>query len=125
MKLIIQIPCFNEEEQLPLTLSRLPREVPGIDAVVQAFAAAARRALEAGFEVLEIHGAHGTAIAPGGHGFATSSDDKSVVMFDVKTFKVLARIPAAEDADAIIYDAPSNRVFSLNGDANSAPVVGD
>jgi glycosyltransferase involved in cell wall biosynthesis len=33
MKLIIQIPCFNEERQLPLTLSRLPREVPGFDAV--------------------------------------------------------------------------------------------
>jgi glycosyltransferase involved in cell wall biosynthesis len=33
MKLIIQIPCFNEEKQLPLTLSRLPREVPGIDVV--------------------------------------------------------------------------------------------
>jgi glycosyltransferase involved in cell wall biosynthesis len=33
MKLIIQIPCFNEEGQLPLTLSRLPREVPGFDVV--------------------------------------------------------------------------------------------
>ncbi|MDQ6604914.1 MAG: glycosyltransferase family 2 protein [Actinomycetota bacterium] len=33
MKLIIQIPCFNEAEQLPLTLSALPREVPGFDAV--------------------------------------------------------------------------------------------
>jgi glycosyltransferase involved in cell wall biosynthesis len=33
MKLIIQIPCFNEEAQLPLTLSRLPREVPGFDVV--------------------------------------------------------------------------------------------
>src|SRR5204863_6919412 len=33
MKLIIQIPCFNEEEQLPATLADLPREVPGIDAV--------------------------------------------------------------------------------------------
>jgi glycosyltransferase involved in cell wall biosynthesis len=33
MKLIIQIPCFNEENQLPLTLSRLPREVPGFDDV--------------------------------------------------------------------------------------------
>jgi glycosyltransferase involved in cell wall biosynthesis len=33
MKLIIQIPCFNEEGQLPLTLSHLPREVDGIDAV--------------------------------------------------------------------------------------------
>jgi glycosyltransferase involved in cell wall biosynthesis len=33
MKLLIQIPCFNEEGQLPLTLSRLPRQVDGFDAV--------------------------------------------------------------------------------------------
>ena len=33
MKLIIQIPCFNEEEQLPLTLGRLPRRVEGFDTV--------------------------------------------------------------------------------------------
>ena len=33
MKLIVQIPCFNEAEQLPATLQDLPREVPGIDKV--------------------------------------------------------------------------------------------
>jgi glycosyltransferase involved in cell wall biosynthesis len=33
MKLIIQIPCLNEEQQLPLTLSRLPRQVAGFDEV--------------------------------------------------------------------------------------------
>ena len=33
MKLIIQIPCFNEEETLPLTLADLPREVEGFDVV--------------------------------------------------------------------------------------------
>ncbi|MGO9752961.1 MAG: glycosyltransferase family 2 protein [Solirubrobacteraceae bacterium] len=33
MKLIIQIPCFNEEQQLPATLARLPRHVDGFDAV--------------------------------------------------------------------------------------------
>src|SRR3954453_5036205 len=32
-KLIIQIPCFNEEEQLPGTLAELPREVEGFDVV--------------------------------------------------------------------------------------------
>jgi DNA-binding beta-propeller fold protein YncE len=75
-------------------------------------------------EVMGIKGAHGTAIArSSGHGFATSGNDQSIVMFDLKTFKELARIPAAEDADAIIYDAPSNRVFSLNGDAHSSTVV--
>ena len=33
MKLIIQIPCFNEESQLPVTLDHLPRQVPGFDVV--------------------------------------------------------------------------------------------
>ncbi len=32
-KLIIQIPCFNEAADLPLTLSSLPREIKGFDAV--------------------------------------------------------------------------------------------
>jgi glycosyltransferase involved in cell wall biosynthesis len=33
MKLIIQIPCFNEEAQLPVTLSHLPRQIDGFDSV--------------------------------------------------------------------------------------------
>lgn len=33
MKLVIQIPCYNEEEVLPVTLSQLPREVDGFDKV--------------------------------------------------------------------------------------------
>lgn len=33
MKLIIQIPCFNEEESLPVALANLPRAVPGFDVV--------------------------------------------------------------------------------------------
>src|SRR5207302_6335882 len=75
-------------------------------------------------EITGIQGAHGTAVADGtGHGFATSGNDQSVVMFDLKTFKVLGRIPAAEDADAILYDRVSNRVFTFNGDAHSSTVI--
>ena len=75
-------------------------------------------------EVTGIQGAHGTAVAQtSGHGFATSGNDRSVLMFDLKTFKVLGRIPAAEDADAIIYDGASNRVFTFNGDAHSSTVI--
>lgn len=33
MKLIIQIPCYNEADSLPITLAALPREVPGFDCV--------------------------------------------------------------------------------------------
>ncbi|MGD0498020.1 MAG: YncE family protein [Bryobacteraceae bacterium] len=75
-------------------------------------------------EVMGINGAHGTAVDnAAGHGFATSGNDQSVVMFDLKTYKELARIPAAEDADAAIYDSVSNRVFTFNGDAHSSTVI--
>jgi DNA-binding beta-propeller fold protein YncE len=75
-------------------------------------------------EISGIDGAHGTAVAASsGHGFATSGRDQSVVMFDLKTFKTLGRIPAAEDADAIIYDPVSDRVFTFNGDAHSSTVI--
>jgi len=75
-------------------------------------------------EVTDIKGAHGTAIAAkSGHGFATSGNDQSVVMFDLHTYKQLGRIHAAEDADAIVYDGASDRVFTLNGDAHSSTVI--
>ena len=33
VKLIIQIPCYNEAKTLPLTVAALPRQIPGIDEV--------------------------------------------------------------------------------------------
>ena len=33
MKLIIQIPCYNEEETLPTTIKSIPRQIPGIDKI--------------------------------------------------------------------------------------------
>ncbi|HVD76221.1 MAG TPA: glycosyltransferase family 2 protein, partial [Vicinamibacteria bacterium] len=33
MKLIVQIPCLNEEATLPETLKAIPRSIPGIDVV--------------------------------------------------------------------------------------------
>lgn len=33
MKLIIQIPCHNEEASLPISLAALPKQVPGVDQV--------------------------------------------------------------------------------------------
>ena len=33
MKLIIQIPCFNEEETLPITFADLPKQIDGIDEI--------------------------------------------------------------------------------------------
>lgn len=33
MKLVIQIPCFNEQESLPVTLEALPKHIDGIDEI--------------------------------------------------------------------------------------------
>ncbi len=33
MKLIIQIPCYNEEESLPITFSAIPKQIKGIDEI--------------------------------------------------------------------------------------------
>src|SRR5438132_6045498 len=43
-------------------------------------------------EIPGLVGAHGVAFSyPAGHGFATSGRDSTVLMFDLKTLKVLAR----------------------------------
>lgn len=75
-------------------------------------------------EVSGITGAHGAAIvASEGRGFATAGQGKEIVMFDLQTYKTLGTIPAADDADAIIYDEASHRVLSFNGDANNTTIV--
>jgi DNA-binding beta-propeller fold protein YncE len=82
---------------------------------------------ESGRVLAEIPGlerAHGVAFAyETGHGFATSGTDSAVTMFDLRTLKVLGRATAAPDADAILYDPASKRVFTFNGDAHSASVI--
>lgn len=75
-------------------------------------------------EIPGLNGAHGTALAyPVGHGFATSGRDSSVIMFDLRSLRVLARIKADDDADAVLYDPASRRVFTFNGDANSSTAI--
>jgi glycosyltransferase involved in cell wall biosynthesis len=33
MKLVVMIPCFNEEATLPLVLETIPRAIAGIDSI--------------------------------------------------------------------------------------------
>jgi hypothetical protein len=75
-------------------------------------------------EIPGLNGAHGIALVYStGHGFATSGHDSSVTMFDLKTLRVLRRTKAADDADAVLYDPASRRVFTFNGDAGSASAI--
>jgi YVTN family beta-propeller protein len=67
---------------------------------------------------------HGVALAPeAGRGFITDGDAGNIVMFDMKTLKVISTIKGEDDADWILYDPASKRIFSFNGDAKTATVI--
>ena len=34
MRLVVQVPCLNEEETLPAVLSTIPKQIPGIDEIL-------------------------------------------------------------------------------------------
>jgi len=63
--------------------------------------------------------AHGVALVPEvGRGFISDGKGASVVVFDLNTGATLGKVPAAEDADGIIYDPASKQVLVMCGDAH-------
>jgi DNA-binding beta-propeller fold protein YncE len=67
---------------------------------------------------------HGVALAHDiGRGFITDGDAGSVTIFDLKTLQKISDVKAAEDADCVVYDAVSKRVFTLNGDPNNSTAI--
>jgi DNA-binding beta-propeller fold protein YncE len=75
-------------------------------------------------EIPGLNRAHGVAFSYAtGKGFATSGGDSSVVVFDLKSLKVLSRTTAAVDADAVLFDPATKHVFTFNGDAGSSSVI--
>ena len=67
---------------------------------------------------------HGVALSPEtNHGFITDGDAAQIIMFDIKTLKVLKMIKGEEDADWILYDPASKRIFAFNGSAKSSTVI--
>ena len=69
-------------------------------------------------------GVHGIAIAADvGRGFVSDGQSSTVTIFDLKTLKTIAELPAGKKPDAIIYDPATSRVFAFNGGSNSATVI--
>ena len=67
---------------------------------------------------------HGVALARDfGRGFITDSAEGKVVIFDLKTLKPTGEAKADKDADSVVYDPASKRVFVMNGDPHSATVI--
>jgi DNA-binding beta-propeller fold protein YncE len=58
-----------------------------------------------------------------GRGFISDGDTGEVVIFDLKTFQTIGRVKADHDADSILYDPASKRVFCFNGEPKSATVI--
>jgi len=67
---------------------------------------------------------HGVALVHDvDRGFITDGEQGKIVVFDLKTLKVIGDVEAAKDADSIIYDPASKHVFSFNGDSQNSTVV--
>ncbi len=67
---------------------------------------------------------HGIALDPEvNRGFITDGDAGQIVMFDLKTLKVIKTIKGEDDADWILYDPESKRVFAFNGSSHTAMAI--
>ena len=67
---------------------------------------------------------HGVAVAPElGRGFITDGAQGKVILFDLKTLKITGEAKADQDADSVVYDPASKRVFVMNGDPHSSTVI--
>src|SRR6202011_3762621 len=67
---------------------------------------------------------HGVAVVPEvGKGFITDGDGEKVVVFDLKTLKIIKEIKSAPDTDSITYDPASKLVFTFNGDSKNSTVI--
>jgi len=67
---------------------------------------------------------HGIALVEElGKGFISDGGAAKTVIFDMASMRVTGEVKGEEDADSIIYDPASKRVFVFNGDAKSATVI--
>ena len=67
---------------------------------------------------------HGVALASEfGKGFISDGAQGKAIIFDLQTLKVTGEAKADKDADSIIYDPFSKRVFVMNGDPHSSTVI--
>jgi DNA-binding beta-propeller fold protein YncE len=67
---------------------------------------------------------HGVALASEfGRGYISDGGQGKVIFFDLKSLKVTGEAKADKDADSILYDPFSKRVFVMNGDPHSSTVI--
>ena len=69
-------------------------------------------------------GTHGTAISRAtGLGFTDDGRAGQAIAFDLTTLAIVARLPAAPDADAVAVDPVTGHVFVVEGDSHAITIV--
>ncbi|MEO8887364.1 MAG: hypothetical protein ABI367_14975 [Mucilaginibacter sp.] len=69
-------------------------------------------------------GVHGVALVKSlGKGYISAGRANAVVVFDLKTFNVLATIPVGQNPDAIFYDDYSKKIMTCNGRSKDATFI--
>jgi DNA-binding beta-propeller fold protein YncE len=67
---------------------------------------------------------HGIALVHAlGKGYISNGGSNSVLVFDLKTFKVLGHVPTGKFSDGIFYDDYSKKVISCNGESKNITVI--
>ncbi len=74
--------------------------------------------------VTGLAGSHGIAIDDArGLGYADSALTETITVFSLKSLQKVKTIPALLDADGMVYDAASDQVYNVGGDANAVLAV--
>jgi DNA-binding beta-propeller fold protein YncE len=75
-------------------------------------------------DIPDTPGVHGIALAPDfDRGFISNGREGTVTIFDIQSLKLINKVKAGENPDAILYDPASKRVFAFNGRSHNATAI--
>ena len=75
-------------------------------------------------DIPDTPGVHGIALAPElGRGFVSNGREGTVTIFDIETLKLITKVKAGDNPDAILYDPATKRVFTFNGRSHDSTAI--
>ena len=75
-------------------------------------------------DIPDTPGVHGIALAPElGRGFVSNGREGTVTIFDIESLKLITKVKAGDNPDAILYDPATKRVFAFNGRSQDATAI--
>ncbi|HEX4153740.1 MAG TPA: hypothetical protein VHY75_16155 [Steroidobacteraceae bacterium] len=75
-------------------------------------------------DIPDTPGVHGIAIASDlGRGFISAGKANQVMIFDLKTLRITAKVAVGSKPDAILFEPRTRQVFAFNGHSNDVSVI--